>query len=193
MRKYFVLLILTMLFASFDPYEDTILLLSVSSENTARIGVLNNSDKTLKLTMLNSNEQVISTERISPKKNLFTFYNLSKLAYGKYIFTLKLPDDSELKKVLIKDENSTEVISNKRIHTPDFEFENNILTLSLFNQNKDFVQVSINDYSGTLYQKNFERDMLINEQFNLEALPRGAYAAILETSYNTYKYQFEKP
>jgi hypothetical protein len=82
-----------------DP--ETVLLFSVSTKKMARIGVVNNSDKALRLIIADSENVQLFEQTVKPGEGYFEFHDLSTLPEGSYYIELSKGKQSTRKSFLI--------------------------------------------------------------------------------------------
>jgi hypothetical protein len=90
---------------SFAIDNDYVLLFSVSSNKTVRLGAVNSSDKSIRLNILDENQTSFYEKIIKSGDSIFDFCNLSNLPAGKYKLVLSRGKIKEERIFRITEEN----------------------------------------------------------------------------------------
>jgi hypothetical protein len=174
--------------SGFSIDNDPKLLFSVNSQNKARLGIINSSDKAVKLVIENFSEEVFFKKMVEAGQNVFEFYDLSALPDGKYFVKASNPKFEEqlfftVAKGLVKVDK---VNDNK----PGFMLVSNEYLLVKF-QNINGVPVTIQiKESGNLLVEDTSTDEQLIKKFSLKELLPGEYEAILLINGKEFNYTF---
>lgn len=164
------------------------LLFSLTSDNKARVGIINTSNGNLFLEIVNKEGQGYFDVTAKKGTNYFKLLDLSKLPDGEYTIRLKgLPQEMHRKFSI-----SNNKITLKREVKPVFKIMDNDKFLIYYgNSEKNPVSIIFSQNNELIFENKELTDATISVTYSLKNLPEGTYTVSVITADDTYKYELK--
>ena len=164
------------------------LLFSITSQNTARLGIVNKSKRSIDLTISNYEGNVIYTRSVSGNQNYFQLYSLANMPDGEYIVAISNLEEIESKRFRIINSSAYMVREQKDL-PPTFRLvENNTLYVSYLNAKKIPVNIFIMKKDDVLFEERGIAESGISKRYSLQKLPAGEYEVRLYSAGKIYSH-----
>lgn len=162
------------------------LLFSLTTDNKARVGIINTSSHTLSLEIISKSGTVYFETSTKSGTNYFKLLDLSKMPDDEYIIRLKgLPQ--EITRRFVKNNSQ---ISLKRQVKPVFKvIDNEKLLIYYPNGSQKPVNITFNQEGETIFENLAITDAVISITYSLKNLPKGSYTVDVSTEEETFKYE----
>jgi hypothetical protein len=167
---------------------ESYLLFSLTSQNTARLGIVNTTNRDLNLSITNVSGEVFFSKAVSGKHNYFQMLDLNKMPGGEYSVKLSGLDETCMKKFIVT--NSTvQLIKDEKESLPSFNLMNDkTLTVSYFNSQKNTVNILLEKDNEVVFEDKGLLDMALSKRYSLKKLPGGEYTVKLKSGEKTYSF-----
>jgi hypothetical protein len=167
---------------------ESCLLFSLTSQNSARLGIINTSNRSVNLSITNLDGEIFFSKSVSGQKNYFQLLNLTQMPGGEYLVKLTGPDKTFEKRFVIT--NATAHLKKEEVETvPSFLLlDDAILTVSYINSHKNAVNIRLEKDNETIFEDNGLLDIALNRRYSLKKLPHGEYTAKLLSGDKTYSF-----
>ena len=167
---------------------ETCLLFSITSQNTARLGIVNTSRKTLALEITNSEGKTFFSKSIQARQNYFQLFNLAELPDGEYKVKLSNFEQTEEKKFQIRN-TMAEVIKEEAQQEPSFYLlDDKTLIVSYFNKDGGPVNIFFMVGDEVVFEERGLTERALSKKYSLKQLPGGEYSVRMYASGKTYTY-----
>ena len=139
----------------------------------------------------NKGEVVYSRKMKLPVDKYEEIFDFSKLDNGKYIFQVKMGDETELNNLIVNNGKAS-IIGHEEKITPYFNLNGKILELSYLNFPEKDLKLMLfdNDTNNLVYQENLPGKFTTEQALDLSKLNFGSYHVELLSGNNAYDYNF---
>ncbi len=146
---------------------------------------LNNiSTKTI-VQLLDSDSNIIYSEKLSGKSDYAKNFDFKNLKSGVYF--LEAESDSKITKYVIRiDNNDVHVVDTKEINKPLFNKKDNALHVTLLNKSLKDVDILVYNSDNELVYKETSTGFNVQKVFNFSNAYETSYTVVVEDSNNTY-------
>ena len=165
---------------------------ALKSESKALTEISNNSEQKYEISISNwagdeLYHRVSQGEKVESRK----VFDFSDSEYGVYKVKVKLEGESSEQLVTVT-KNGVEVGEIVRKADPIFNFNDNVLSVSFQNQNKD--RMALNMYSDgvLIYEKKLNEAVSLNKKFDLSKLNKGDYQVVFTVGNDQFDYALTK-
>jgi len=167
-------------------------LVALKSESKALTEISNNSEQNYEITISNLEGDVLyHREAQGEKAESRKIFDFSDADYGVYKVKVKLDGESNEQLVTVtKDGVGIGEIVRKA--DPVFTFNDNVLTVSFQNQNKDRMNLYIYSQGNSIWEKGLKNSADINRKFDLSKLEKGEYKVSFSAGDDHYEYQLTR-
>jgi hypothetical protein len=167
---------------------ESCLLFSLTSQQTARLGIVNSTKNLLNLSITNVTGEVFFSKSISGNQNFFQLLDLTKMPGGEYAVKLTGLEKSFEKKFLIT--NATiQLIKDEKESIPSFRMlDDKTLTVSYINAKKNAIKILLESDNDVIFEERELVDIALSKRYSLKNLPPGEYTAKLYSGSNTYSF-----
>lgn len=162
------------------------LLFSLTSDNKARVGIINTSTHNLSLEITSKSGAVYFETSTKSGTNYFKLLDLSKMPDDEYVIRLKgLPQ--EITRRFVKNNGK---VSLKIQLKPVFKIiDNEKLLIYYSNSNQKPVNITFNQQNDRIFETLDIKDAVISITYSLKNLPKGSYTVNVSTEDETFKYE----
>ncbi len=164
------------------------LLFSITSQNTARLGVINTGRRSLDLTITNSAGEIFYTKSVRGENNFFQMLNLANMPDGNY--TVKLIDGTNTTEKLFTISNSlAKIIKTGEILEPKFIMpDERTLIISYFNKHSNAINIFFMLDDEIVFEDRGLSDIALSKRYSLKQLPSGKYIVKLYSGGKVFSY-----
>jgi hypothetical protein len=168
---------------------ESCLLFSITKQQTARLGVVNTSNRLLELEITNSSSEIFFSKSISGNQNFFQLLDLAKMPGGEYSVKLTGLDKSYEKRFMVT--SATIQLMKEVNETPPVfrMLDDETITISYFNSKKDKINILLESGDDdVIFEEKGIFDLALSKKYSLKNLPRGEYTAKLSSGSKTYSF-----
>jgi hypothetical protein len=155
--------------------------LKVKKENGKTVSFVLNEVKNVELSIYDTSDKLIHTEKINSEGNINRVYNLAALPEGTYF--LQAETEMKIAKYEIKVVGETATLSDlaiNEVYKPILVNENGKVSLSILNFDKSPVNVVIYDEANNeVYNKTFNGEQNVNKFFDITTLAHEKYTFVM--------------
>jgi hypothetical protein len=183
-----ILLCFAMIFTLAASTPESCLLFSLTAQNTARLGIVNTSNKYLNLSITNGSGEIFFSKSVSGQQNYFQMLDLTKMPGGEY--SIKLTGlDKPLEKKFVVSNATVQLIKNETDPAPLFRLlDDETLTVSYINSHKNEVNIRLEKDNDVVFEDKGLLDMALSRKYSLKKLPDGEYIVRLFSGEKTYSF-----
>jgi hypothetical protein len=165
---------------------------ALKSESKALTEISNNSEQNYEISISNwagdvLYHRVAQGEKVESRK----VFDFSDSEFGVYKVKVKLDGESSEQLVTVT-KTGVEVGEIVRKADPVFTFNDNVLTLSFQNQNKDGMSLNMYSDGVLIYEKKLNDSASLNKKFDLSKLNKGDYQVVFSVGNNQFDYELTK-
>ena len=169
---------------------ESCLLFSITSQNTARLGVINTGKKTIDVTIKNENGEVLYTKSIKGENNFFQLINLNSAPDGNYIVSLSGDDETNRKHFSVNN-SVAKIIKENEIPKPKFLMTGNqTLLVSYFNKNSLSINILFMLNNEVVFEDKGLSEISLRKIYSLKQLPKGDYTVKLYSGPEIFSFPF---
>jgi hypothetical protein len=167
---------------------ESCLLFSLTAQQTARLGIINTSNRVLELNIFNLNGEIFFNKSIPGKQNFFQVLDLTKMPRGEY--SVKLTGlDRSLEKRFVITNSTVELIKEVPENLPSFLLtDDKVLVISYINSKKYVINISLESGYETIFEEKNILDIALSKRYSLKQLPPGKYTVKLSNGNDTYNF-----
>ena len=167
---------------------DNCMLFSITSLNTARLGVINTSRRSVELTISNTAGEAFFTKSVHGENNYFQMFDLANLPDGNY--SVKLFDGTNTTQKSFTVSNSlARVIKANEEPKPNFMMpDDKTLIVSYLNTNFNDVNIFFMLDDEVVFEDRGLTEMTVSKKYSLRQLPAGKYTVKLYSGGQIYSY-----
>jgi hypothetical protein len=170
-----------------DP--NSYLLFSISSQNKARLGIVNTTKRNLKLEMIDKNGLLLFDKVVSGNQNFFQLLDLSTMPNGEYTVKLTRGIDDVVEKKFMVLNGIASVVKEREEVKPVFKLvDDNSLIVSYLNAKSNTVSIFFERDEEVVFEDRGITDMPVSKRYSLAKLPKGFYTVKLYSGGNIYSY-----
>lgn len=164
------------------------LLFSITSQNSARLGVINTGKRSLDLTITNTTGDTYFIKSVKGETNFFQLLDLANMPDGNY--TVKLVDGENTTDRRFTVSNSlAKIIREEEETKPNFHMpDNQTLIVSYFNAHQNSVNIFFMMNDEVVFEDRGLLDMALSKKYSLRELPAGKYEVKLYSGGQIYSY-----
>jgi hypothetical protein len=155
--------------------------LKVKKENGKTVHFVLNEVKNVELSIYDTSDKLIHSEKISSEGNINRVYNLAALPEGTYF--LQAETEMKIAKYEITVVGETATLSDiaiTEVYKPMLVNENGKVSLSILNFDKSPVNVTIYDAANNeVFNKTFQGEQNVNKFFDITTLAREKYTFVM--------------
>ncbi|MGD2034722.1 MAG: hypothetical protein PVF73_06690 [Bacteroidales bacterium] len=191
--KYYPLIIAFFLsFITLQPSSSinprSCLLFTITSQNIARIGVINRENDNLVFLIKNEYGEVLFTKSVTEYDDYFKLFDLSGMPDGEYIVKLTGGKEPFEKKFTVENKTAT-LIKEKKEIKPVFKLINeDILIVSYLNAKMNTVNIFFELDDDVVFEERNIKGNPVSKKYSLKKLPHGEYLVKLYSGGNVYEY-----
>ena len=165
---------------------------ALKSESKALTEISNNSEQNYEISISNwagdiLYHRVAQGEKVESRK----VFDFSDSEFGVYKVKVKLDGESSEQLVTVT-KTGVEVGEIVRNADPVFTFNDNVLTLSFQNQNKDGMSLNMYSDGVLIYEKKLNDSASLNKKFDLSKLNKGDYQVVFSVGNDQFVYALTK-
>jgi len=165
---------------------------ALKSESKALTEISNNSEHQYEITISNLTGDVLyHREALGEKGESRKIFDFSDSEFGVYKVKVKLEGESNEQLVTVT-KTGVEVGEIVRKADPVFTFNDNVLTLSFQNQNKDGMKLNIYSQGNLIWDKGLKNSANLKRKFDLSKLDKGDYSVSFSAGEDHYEYQLTR-
>jgi hypothetical protein len=165
------------------------LLFSITSKQTARLGIINTSSHAVSLTITNSEGESFYSKNVSGKQNFFQLLDLSKMPGGEYAVRLTGLEKVCGKKFIIAN-SVAQLIKEETESEPTFLLqEDDILMVSYDNSKNYAVSIILEKENEIIFEDRKLSDAKLQKRYSLKNLPGGKYIIKLIADEKTFRFE----
>ncbi len=170
---------------------ENVLLFSITSQNMARLGVINRCERNLNLEIADLQGRVLFSQTVQKEKSYFQLMDLSKMPDGRY--NVKLTGNNENITRQFKVSNGkAEIILEAGEVPPSFQaVDNNTFGLIYRNTKNHVVHISFELNHAIIFEERNLTDAPLRKKYTLEKLPKGNYTIKMYAGPEVYTYSFK--
>ena len=173
---------------SYAAVPESQLLFSLTSQNKARIGVINVSQQSLSLEITNKKGDVFFKKKTKNGSNYFEVIDLSQMPNDEYTVNVKGLAQEIHKKFIVNNKEVTIKFETK----PSFKIINNESLLIYYNNyQKKPVNIAINLYNELVFESKNITDSIVYKKFSLKQMTKGLYVVNLSADKEIFNYDLE--
>lgn len=162
------------------------LLFSLTSDNKARVGIINTSTHNLSLEITSKSGAMYFETSTKGGTNYFKLLDLSKMPDDEYVIRLK-GLSQEITRRFVKNNGK---VSLKIQLKPVFKIiDNEKLLIYYANSTQKRVNITFNQQNERIFETLDITDAVISITYSLKNLPRGSYTVNVITEDETFKYE----
>lgn len=167
---------------------ESYLLFSITSQNTARLGIVNTSKRFLELEIADDNGETIYSKKVLGKQNYFQLLSLANMPDGEYRVTLKNIDKIEEKKFIIKNSDAQLFTEQPETEPSFYMQDDNSLIISYLNSKEALVNIFFIKDDDVVFEDRGLTGRAMSKKYSLKQLPRGEYTVKLYAGSKIYTY-----
>jgi hypothetical protein len=169
---------------------ESCLLFSLTSQNIARLGIVNTSKHNLNLSITNVAGELFFSKVVNSGQNYFQMLDLTKMPDGEYTVKLSGLDSPLEKKFMVASASARLIKSNEESESvPLFRLmDNETLTVSYFNSHKNTVNIRLEKDDEVIFEEKGLLDLALTKKYSLKKLPNGLYTFKLFSGDKIYSY-----
>jgi len=156
----------------------------------ALVNITNAANNKYKIVLTDSNGEVVFVDRTkSPTENYSKMYDFSKLDDGRYTFSIKRGDETELNNIVVSN-GKAQILGQEEQIAPYFKLDGKLLELSFLNFTQRGMKLLVYDdlSNDLIYKENLNPVFAFHHAIDLSKLDPGNYDAVLQSSNNSYTY-----
>lgn len=174
--------------SSYSNNPESCLLFSITSQNVARIGIINREKSNLELIISNEKGEVLFTKKVSGFDEYFRLVDLTDMPEGDYEVKLTGGEKLHSKKFTVKEKTAT-IIKKKEDIKPVFKLlDEEILLVSYLNTKNNNVNIFFEINEDIVFEERNIQEMPVSKKYSLEKLPPGDYIVKLYSGGEIYQY-----
>ena len=164
------------------------LLFSLTSQNKARVGIINTSQQALSLEIINKKGDVFFKKKTKNGSNYFELIDLSQMPNDEYTVSVKGLAQEIHKKFIINNKDVTIKFETK----PSFKVINNETLLVYYNNyQRKPVNIAINLYNEMVFESKNITDSIVYKRFSLKQMTKGLYVVNVSADKEVFNYDLE--
>jgi len=172
---------------------ESVLLFSINSQNTARLGIVNTSHKNIDLVISNLKGETIYTRSVAGEENYFQLFSLANMPDGEYTVSLKHLQEIDRKRFIIRNSVAT-LLKPQQDKPPTFQLpDENTLIVTYLNVHQHTVNIFFMQQDNVIFEDRGLTDLALSKRYSLKQLPEGDYEVRLYSAGKIYTYPFVKP
>ena len=173
--------------------RESLLLLSMSGNTTARVGAINTSSGNLNLSLTDQNGNVVFHESVKKQTNYFRFYDFSSLKDGLYSLSLAGHGITQEREFVVRANLITLIKSAPEIKPRFIEQGKDYLFIVYNNPEQDNIDVSFTKNGKMVFTDNNNSAAELKKKYTLKNLDRGEYTVKVSTNDREYQYNLVVP
>ena len=167
---------------------DNCMLFSITSQNTARLGVINTSRRSVELTITNTAGEVFFTKSVRGEDNYFQMFDLSNLPDGNYSVNLSDGANTTNKRFTVTN-SLAKIIKVNEDPKPNFIMpDDQTLIVSYFNVYSNDVNIFFMLDDEVVFEDRGLTGITLSKKYSLRQLPAGKYTVKLYSGGQIYSY-----
>ena len=164
------------------------LLFSITSQNTARLGVINTSRKSIDLTITNSMGEVFFTKSIRGENNFFQLLDLANMPNGSYTVTIADGNNTSEKRFSVTNSTAKTIKESEESKPSFIRPDDQTLIVSYLNTDLRPVNIFFMIDDEVVFEDRGLTGMALSKRYSLRQLPAGQYTVKLYTGDQIYSY-----
>ncbi len=183
-----IVLLLSMLIQTGATPPENCMLFSITSQNTARLGVINTSRRSVDLTITNAPGEIFFTKSVRGENNYFQLFDLANMPDGNYTVVLTDGNNSTVKRFTVAN-SIAKIIKECEEPKPNFIMpDDKTLIVSYFNMNSNNVNIFFMIDDEVVFEDRGLTEMALSKKYSLHQLPAGKYTVKLYSGGQIYSY-----
>ncbi len=164
------------------------LLFSITSRNTARLGVINTGRKSIDLTITNSMGEVFFTKSIRGENNFFQLLDLANMPDGNYTVTIADGNNTSEKRFSVTNSTAKTIKESEESKPSFIRPDDQTLIVSYLNTDLRPVNIFFMIDDEVVFEDRGLTGMALSKRYSLRQLPAGQYTVKLYTGDQIYSY-----
>ncbi len=174
--------------SSYSNKPESCLLFSITSQNVARIGIINREKSNLELVISDENGAVLFSKKVSGFDDYFKLVDLTDMPEGDYKVKLIGGEKLYEKKFSVNDKTAS-IIKKKEDVKPVFKLlDEEILLVSYLNAKNNNINIFFELNEDVVFEERNIQGMPVSKKYSLEKLPPGDYVVKLYSGGIIYQY-----
>lgn len=174
--------------SSYSNKPESCLLFSITSQNVARIGIINREKSNLEFIISDEKGGVLFSKKVPGFNDYFKLVDLTDMPDGDYRVKLLGGEKLYEKKFSVSDNTAT-IIKKKVDIKPVFKLLNEkILLVSYLNAKNNNVNIFFEINEDVVFEERNIQEMPVSKKYSLEKLPPGDYIVKLYSGGIIYQY-----
>lgn len=184
-----VCLLAPILCSSYIIAPESHLLFTISAKTKGRLGIVNKSNKNLKVEIVGIDEISLFNKKVSPNNNYFQVLDLSSMPNGEYCVILTAGLEEITEKKFKVQEGIASLVKKPQEVSPVFKVVNNSsLLISYLNANLNSVSIFLEKDEEIVFEDRNIVDMPLSRRYSLSNLPKGPYVVKLYSGGKVYTF-----
>lgn len=169
---------------------ESCMLFSITSQNTARLGIINSDKKAADLTVTNLSGEIFFQKTVHGENNYFQLLNLSNMPDGTYSILFSNGNVISQKRFTITN-SLARIINEEQEPEPKFiRPDDQTLIVSYYNINSNDVNIFFLVNDEVVFEDRGLTDIAFSKKYSLQRLPAGEYLVKLYSGGQVYSYPF---
>jgi len=156
----------------------------------ALVDITNAGKNKYEVVLKDSNGEVVYIDKIkTPTSNYQKLYDFSDLNNGRYTFSVKMGNETELTNIAVNN-GKAKIVGQEEQIAPYFKLDGKVLDLTYLNFTKKGMKLMVynNGTDDLVFNENLAPTFSFHQALDLSKLGPGSYDAVLESSDNSYSY-----
>lgn len=172
----------------YSSQPESCMLFSITSQNVARIGVVNREKNWLELTIRNEKGEPLFSKSVAGYDKYFKLYDLTDMPEGEYVVRLTGGDKLYERKFTVSNKIA-DLVQNKKDVRPVFKLtDENILIISYLNAKDNDVNIFFELNEDVVFEERNITGSPISRKYSLKKMPQGDYTVKLYSGGYIYQY-----